>query len=808
MPGLAPAPRWAFRLAAVLLPAVLLGLLELVLRLTGYGYSTHFFSAASLTNSTVMVENPKFGWQFFPPALARRPEPVMFSATKPNETYRIFVLGESAAQGHPDPAYSFARCLSVLLADRYPGTRFEVVNTGTTAINSHAIRQIGHDCAAQRADLWVLYMGHNEVIGPFGAGSVFGPRASSQWLIRASLAVKSTRVGQLLDAGLRLLTPRSNTPAEWRGLEMFSQERLSADDPHLEAVYRSFQSNLDDLIRTSLRAGVRMVVCTTACNLGDCAPFASLHRASLSAADLAHWEKLFHAGVQAEAAEHWPDAIQSYLTAAEVDPQFAELQFRWGRCCLRAGRDVEARQHFILARDYDALRLRADSRLNQIIRQTAARPTASSVSLLDASELLAKSCPAGLPGDDLFYEHVHFTLAGNYHLARLLAEQITGTLPDPIARSAKPGAQWLSLNECAQRLAWTPWDRYRIGSQMARWLRTPPFSSQLDHEQRDRRWAEHLTEWRSATAPSNLRASIETYRAALARSPDDWRLHQNLAPLLEESGDLDSAIQQLQAAATLLPFESRFPIQVAGLLDRKGQSAAAEAAYLAALKLEPDSVEALNGLGLARAHQDRYAEAVPPYLKAIKLRPDLVEAHINLGLAWFALHNTPGAIAEHRIALRLEPDNVAAHINLGKLLQSHGDLEEAAGTLKEAVRLAPENPLAHFNLANVLAALRWEEDSLVHYAEAARLRPDAPEVHSAYGLALAAAGRPVEATAELSTAVRLDPDDPQAHFNLGRILLDRADRPAAEKELRAALRLDPNHAGAAEFLSRLGVKPN
>ncbi len=35
-------------------------------------------------------------------------------------TYRIFVLGESAAMGDPDPAYAFSRYLEVMLRQRYP----------------------------------------------------------------------------------------------------------------------------------------------------------------------------------------------------------------------------------------------------------------------------------------------------------------------------------------------------------------------------------------------------------------------------------------------------------------------------------------------------------------------------------------------------------------------------------------------------------------------------------------------------------------------------------------------------------------
>jgi len=36
--------------------------------------------------------------------------------------------------GDPEPAYGAARYLEVLLSERYPNARFEVVHTGITAI--------------------------------------------------------------------------------------------------------------------------------------------------------------------------------------------------------------------------------------------------------------------------------------------------------------------------------------------------------------------------------------------------------------------------------------------------------------------------------------------------------------------------------------------------------------------------------------------------------------------------------------------------------------------------------------------------
>ena len=171
--------RWqrrAFRLVALAgMPALLLGLLELVLRLAGAGHPTSYLLADSNQRQEVFVQNNQFGWRFFGPNLARLPHPVCIPRSPATNTIRIIVIGESAAKGDPDPNFGLARMLEATLSLRHENVRFEVVNAAMTAINSHAILPIARDCAKARPDVWVLYMGNNEVVGPFGAGTVFGP---------------------------------------------------------------------------------------------------------------------------------------------------------------------------------------------------------------------------------------------------------------------------------------------------------------------------------------------------------------------------------------------------------------------------------------------------------------------------------------------------------------------------------------------------------------------------------------------------------------------------------------------------------
>ena len=175
---MSPRRKWLFRLIAlVVLPLLFLGGLEVVLRLAGYGYATGFFEKIRVGGKGLLVNNENFSLRFFPPQLARWPGPVMMEAKKPADTYRIFILGESAARGEPEPPYAASRYLEALLRERFPEHAFEVVNLGITAINSHVILPIARECAQADGDLWIIYMGNNEMVGPFGAATVFGAKA-------------------------------------------------------------------------------------------------------------------------------------------------------------------------------------------------------------------------------------------------------------------------------------------------------------------------------------------------------------------------------------------------------------------------------------------------------------------------------------------------------------------------------------------------------------------------------------------------------------------------------------------------------
>jgi tetratricopeptide (TPR) repeat protein len=790
-----------FRLAALFaVPLLLVGGVEVGLRLAGVGYPTGFLLEDRIQGKPVRVENQRFGWRFFPPEAARTPRHIVMEIPKPADTVRLFVLGESAALGDPDPDFSFGRILEVLLRDRFPTARFEVINAAMTAINSHAILPIARACARAEGDFWIVYAGNNEVIGPYGAGTVFGSPTPPWGVIRANLAFRSTRLGQVLEQTLRRLRPDSRPVDAWQGMELFLDRQVRREEPRMARVYHHFEKNLDAIVRLGLRSGARVIVSTVASNLRDCAPFGSQHRPGLAGGALQQWEEAYRVGAEREKAGQIREALEAYAEAAKVDDQYAELWYRMGRCHLALDRGPEARRCLIRARDQDTLRFRADSRLNEIVRGCVSNQPGGTVRLVDGEAMLDRQSPNGILGWEFLHEHVHFTFAGNYQLALAVADQVADQLPAARAIGAGSGRGWPSLEECQRQLAWTVLDRYETLETMRQRIELPPFTQQLNHEAHYRHVLDQIRQVEPLLSSNHLRQAVQVCQEAVARTPGDWALHQNLGELLQRIGDAPGAIAAFRRVIELVPDHEKAHYDLGNLLDETGRSEEAVVCFQTTLEFSPWFYEAYNGMALAQANLGRYEEAIRNYREALRLKPGFAAAHVNLGLALSRLGRIDEAKQHYLTALKLKPDSAGAYVNLGKILNSEGQHAAAVSNYLSALQFEPANALIHFNLANVLTKLGQNNEAIQHYTEAVRLKPDFTEARSQLGFEYARQNRQAEAMAQFAEVVRLDPDDAEAQLNLGVAFANQQDFDRAIHHFREALRIDPQYGTAQRYL--------
>jgi tetratricopeptide (TPR) repeat protein len=487
---------------------------------------------------------------------------------------------------------------------------------------------------------------------------------------------------------------------------MFLEKQVRADDPRLKTVYKHFQRNLEDIRRLACKNGIKTIFCTISINLKDNPPFASLHRPNLTDTEkksglghtLRDWDELYQQGAGYETDSNYAEAVQRYLAAAEIDDQYADLQFRLGRCFWAMGEYDKSKEKYIQSRELDTLRFRADNRINEIIRNVACDKATDGVYLADTVKVFEKNSPYETAGEELFYEHVHMNFKGNYLLASATFKKVEEILPERITRY-RTGEQALSTEtECARSLAYTDWDRYKIaGEVLNTYIKQAPFTNQLYHTQRVMQMEQNLKALRAYLSPEVLNEADTQYRWAVQQMPSDWWLHWKYGEFLEDTGSYNAAAEQYRLVLNFVPHRYEAYAKLGLLSGKQGNLDAAINYNLKALQINSMYADAHFNLGLAYHLQGRLDKSIEYYSKAIRFRPDYAQAYNNLAVVLYQQGKISKALQTCRDGLLAVPDDSAAadkldlHYNLGLMLEKQGRKDEAVKEFRTALQLDPNS---------------------------------------------------------------------------------------------------------------------
>jgi len=584
---------WIARLAlAVVVPLLLFTAAELILRLVGFGYPADFLIPANAPGH--LTTNDHFAWFYHrkPPG---SPDPFLVSPDRDPATLRVVVLGESAAMGTPDPAFGLPRLLQAMLESTYPDRRVQVLNAAIRGINSHMIVPIAAECATLHPDLFIVYMGNNELCGLYGPESLL---AKYPALIGPIHTIRTTRVSQALTVLLNGPPDAPKAAKDTQTMEFFREHRIGPADPRKQPVYRNFRTNLDRICRIADTCSAATLVLTVPVNLRDFPPLGSLHRPDLSDTDLRTWQTLVDQGIQHEAQKNLPVACDAYRRALAIDDQYAELHFRLARCLLAAGDPDAAYEHFARARDCDALPFRTDSTINDATRRVVANLDRPTIRLVDAENLLRHTplCPDTIPGSRAFRDHVHPTFAGDYHLARMILPAAVDLLRRHRAIEPTGPADPPTLDDCARRLAYTPLDEINTTAAMVHMTANPPFLDQIEHAQRQAQAQQAVDQAMQHVDAAFMESVLAAYRYAIAARPDDWYLRYNLATHLYQLKRYAEALPHITAVVERFPNRPRYRLCLAHALAYAGRFDQAAAQYRTILDRSPHLKAARDGL--------------------------------------------------------------------------------------------------------------------------------------------------------------------------------------------------------------------
>ncbi|MBN1125744.1 MAG: tetratricopeptide repeat protein [Sedimentisphaerales bacterium] len=582
---------WSARIAMLFMaPLLVLVLLELALHLCGVGRPAAFFIPSHTPG--VLTTNEWYVWFYHHPPPGS-PHPCLIRAEKPKDTIRIFVLGESAAMGTPDPSFGFARILEFMLQTYYPQQHIEVINAAVRGINSHMVRAIAEECATLKPDVFLVYMGNNELCGLYGPHSLLGKYPS---LIPAVHTLKKTHLAQWLTLQIKGHPSELSQEQKTQTEEFFRTQYIALADPAREPVYTNFQNNLNAICRSGLDAGASVLVSTIPVNLRDFPPLGSLHRNNLSPDQLNKWRQFYTAAIQYESKKQYKKAIEQYQEAGGIDDRYAEIHFRLARCYFALNDKESARTHFILARDLDALPFRTDSGMNAIIRNIVGQYKELPVRLVDTETILSEICTNTTFGSEWFYDHVHPNFKGDYKIAKYLLQSARVALSQDRNLAPRRSASIPSMQQCAERLGYTEWNRINAMAAMARMTTHPPFTEQLDHEIRQTQTERQIATLQNRLNPQQMSNCIRDYRTAIATYPEDWHLRYNYATLLYQFQQYPQAIEQIRPVVEKFPEVHNFRMCLGHALARIGNIKQAAQQYARVLEFDPQYLPAQQAL--------------------------------------------------------------------------------------------------------------------------------------------------------------------------------------------------------------------
>jgi tetratricopeptide (TPR) repeat protein len=486
-------------------------------------------------------------------------------------------------------------------------------------------------------------------------------------------------------------------------MEMNVHRQVPINDARLQSVYGHFQRNLEDIVRLGCKAGAKVILCTVGSNLKDNPPFGSLHSADLSPTEIEKWEAAYQEGINQEMAGAYSKAMESCMIAAEIDDGYADLQYRLGKYYWAVADYEKARDRYIQARDMDTLRFRADSRINQIIHDVVRHNNTKGLYLVDAVKVFEQNSPHGIPGMELFHEHVHLNFHGNYLLAKTVFEQVEKILPNRLGDPKRAGRPFLTEIECGRYLACTDWDRYKIADEVVNgFLKKAPFTNQLYHDKHVKEMEQNLKDLKVALTPEALKEAAAEFRRAIEQDSSDWMLIERYGMLLiEDIKDPGSALEQYRLVDKSLPHSYLGPYNMGTALFKLGDFEGAITQYNRAIRIKPTDGYTHYLLASAYQNTDKVDGAIEHYSEAIRWRPELVQAYNNLAEIRMRRQEVDKAIEVCRRGLHFSPDSAILHCNLGVLLNKQNRRDEAIEEIRKASEMDPNS----VRIKNILEAV-------------------------------------------------------------------------------------------------------
>ena len=280
--------------------------------------------------------------------------------------------------------------------------------------------------------------------------------------------------------------------------------------------------------------------------------------------------------------------------------------------------------------------------------------------------------------------------------------------------------------------------------------------------------------------------AVDAFRAGLKLEPGSAQLYYLVGLSLYSSGHAEEAISPLQQSIQLIPEVLKPHLILAMAFSQLDRMPEANAEWEAALKIDPHSIEAFDGLAKSLLAEGNYRAVIallqtaPP--KEQNLALDLARAYDIAGMLDEAAETL-------RQAMRVNPSSLPLSEALVMILVQHGHFEEAAKLAAQRVQLHPRDLKAQ---ELYLLVLVLNDDVKTAQPLARKLLVAAPHdfgVLYPVGVIEKESGQYPAARKHLEEAITLDPKHYNSRYNLGVVLAELGDATGAKEQLEKSLEL-------------------
>ena len=604
-------PKW-FYIVMILIPILFFIILEIVLRILAYGLDYTQFKTISSYYPDKLFLNPDLPYKYFynvnetPSVL-----PDGFDKVKKENAFRVFVLGGSSAAGWPYvPNASISRHLKRRLELLYPENTIEIINLGVSAINSYTIRDFIPAVLNEKPDLILIYAGHNEYYGALGVGSTVS-LGTSGYLINSYIWLKNFKTTELLQDLISGIYGIFGEPKKSSGQKenetlmsrMIGESTISYKSELYFAGLHQFDGNLRDIFKFCKEENVPVIIGMLTSNTLDQKPFIS------------------------EKYENFPPAIEVYNEGLEK---------------LNEGEFKSADSLLTFAKDLDALRFRAPSEINNIIKRLAVE---FNCPVVNVDSVFRSESDLNIVDYNLTVDHLHPNIEGYSLMARayfLKMEEIN-ILPTGKRKNIFINEQDSLLKK---NFPFTKLDSTLADMKIIILTGNYPFVPKGTPNYKMKNY--------------KMKSITDTLSMKVINKNLKWETaHTELADWYYEQGNFEAFKKEMDAIIQERPFfDQPYEYLIKKLIDKDLFIEATP--YLIKLHSFKPGYYTYKWLGQINLYKVNYKEALNYLIKAVEFPEADYQTWYNLAGAYYQNRQSENAMFSIKKSLELNPDNPRA----------------------------------------------------------------------------------------------------------------------------------------------------